>query len=1200
MKYRALWKDTFREIPKSVMRFLAIMIIIFLGVGFFVGISATSPDMIKTVDQYFDEQNLMDFRVQSTYGLTEQDIDALNNLDNATVQSHYAYDFLVEDYSETIRLYSYDTNNGQAINQYHIAEGRLPKATGEIALDTLKSFLTDTEIGDTIRLVPGKQNGAPENHLALQTFEVVGFVNTPLYITHTARGNTTVGNGSLDGFGVILEDDYETDYYTEANITIAGAEAFEVFSDDYEEYIDTYETELEQILTALETQRGLSIQDEAQEEIDEGWQEIEDAEQELAEAELELADARAELDEAWAEFEDGYAEFNEQRDDVYFEIDENERDLEQTINDLEAQRQDLISQRANLNDQLNALDHNEEQLIAGQEQLQDGLAQINDGIAQIEANRPAIEAGLQEISNQRNTLTNQRSALVAAREGIMELDVALAENEAQLTLLQAQLEEAEPEGRPAIEAKIAELETEQANLTASRAAIGQQFDNPDITVTEIENLIDQINAGLAQLDTQEEEVRAPLVEADALISRRTGLESQLNDLEKQAQELQAGREQLRAGIEQIDDGIVQIDDGLVQANDGFAELDEARETAATEFEEAEQELLDGEAELNEAEEEYREGLLTFQEERETALAEIEDARLELEDAQNELSNLADPDYFSARREENSMFIEYKDNTDRLAVIANVFPVFFFLIAIFISFTTMTRMVDEEREYIGIMKALGYGNNQILVKFLTYSIFATSLGVILGLVFGYTFIPTLIFDAYGSMYNLPPIHLQQYTLYSLLAAAAAFFSTVGASLLAVKNSLRSNAATLLQPKAPTKGTHIWLEKLPFIWRRLSFNHKITFRNVFRYKSRMFMTIFGIAGSTGLVLTGFGISDSISSIPDIQYGELNHFQAYVALDTNASENVLSNYILAVDNHPDITDAIMTKQENVTLEQDGVNTQEATVFVPEEVDQFSRYITLRDLDTKEHYTLDDSGAFVTHKLAQLFSVGVGDEMTLLDADNEARTIEIAGVVENYVGHTIYMTSAYYQEVTATDEIEANLSLLTYDADSVSESEIGTKLMNQNAVLGITYSTDIYDAFSDTLSSLGLITQILVIAAAALAFIILYNLTNINVSERERELSTIKVLGFHDKEVTMYIYRENIILTAIGIFFGCLFGTILVRFIMATMEVDNLVFAREIHLSSYLYSILLTILFTLIVMAVIHFQLKRIDMVEALKAND
>lgn len=362
----------------------------------------------------------------------------------------------------------------------------------------------------------------------------------------------------------------------------------------------------------------------------------------------------------------------------------------------------------------------------------------------------------------------------------------------------------------------------------------------------------------------------------------------------------------------------------------------------------------------------------------------------------------------------------------------------------------------------------------------------------------------------------------------------------------------------------------------------------------------MTILGIAGSTGLILTGFGISDSISDIPTIQYGEINQFQAYVALNPNIEEDELETHTENIKNHTQIDDDLLISQISATAKQEDINEQNITLFVPNDPERIDDFISLPDYEDSTLYSLDDSGAFITQKLARLFSLKVGDQLEIISADDEVWVVDVAGIVENYIGHTIYLTPEYFEEMAGKPVSDPNIHLIKYNTDEVLETEIGSDLLNTDEVVGINYVSDVSQSFSGTLDSLGLITQILIIAAAALAFIVLYNLTNINVSERQRELSTIKVLGSYDSEVTMYIYRENIILTLLGILAGLLFGTVLTNFIMDTMEVDMLVFGREIHLSSYFYSALLTILFSLVVMVVIHHQLKRINMVEALKAND
>lgn len=1193
MKFKAIWKDTFREIGKSKMRFLAILTIILLGVAFYVGISATGPDMLHTSDEYYDELELMDYKVQSTYGLTEEDIESLEVIDDTLVQRHYAYDFLLDDAS-SIRLYSLDPEKGQEINQYYLIKGRLPNKKGEIALDHKRHLREGTKIGDRIQLDSGENAGDPEEHLDTKSFEVVGFVNSPLFIEIESRGIASIGSGTLNAFGVISEEDYTSDLFTEAYLKVQASDEYPAYSDEYDEYLDDYFPKLDKKLNQLEKNREETIFSEAQAEIDEGWADIQEAEEELADAEIELEEARIEIEDGWQELDDGRKNLQTETKKAQNKINENEEMLRAGKSELEKNKKDLIQKKNELKEEQSNLNSKEKELLSGIDQIEKGIPEVKNGIKKIDQNLPQLNTAIETIKKNQSDLEEKRIQI----EQALELpEVNHAEIKDQIKELEQQIA-ALNEKDPVPEEAIQELENTKIELE-------QALQIPEVNHEELKNQLVQVESGLEELNQQETEVNNQLVE---LRKQKAELEKQLADLEGQLTSLKKNKEELKNGKNQIADGLSQIDQGLSQINEkenelqeGFNELAEAKNTLAEETAKAEQELDDAEAELKEAEVDYQEALTTFEEERKDAIEEIEEGKTDLREAEEDLDKLALPDYQSFDRSDNFGYLEYKDNADRLSVIAKVFPVFFFLIAIFISFTTMTRMVDEEREYIGIMKAMGYKNRYILIKFIVYAAIATIVGSLLGLVIGYTLFPKLIFYAYSSLYNFPDVLLQQYTFYTVIALIFAFVSTVGASLLAVRYSLRSNAARLLQPKPPKKGSRIWLEKISFIWERLSFNYKITFRNVFRYKSRMLMTILGIAGSTGLILTGFGISDSVGDIPDIQYGEVNQFQAYVALDPNLEADDLEDYRLASQEIEEIEKDLFVVQQKLRVEKEGMITQDLTFFVPENPSKIDDFVRLADYqDLEKIYELDDSGAYITQKIAQLLDVDIGDEVEVLNSDDDIWTIEVAGIVENYMAHFAYMTPEYYSEISGESYDQPDVQLIKYDADEVNTDDLGRNLMNQDAVAGIQYVNDIYDAFAGSIESLDLITQILVVSAAALAFIVLYNLTNINVSERSRELSTIKVLGSHDYEVTTYIYRENIILTLLGILVGLAFGNILTKFIMGTMEVDMLVFGRNIYLPSYLYASLLTIAFSLIVMLVIHFQLKKIDMVEALKGND
>ena len=1258
MRFKAIWKDTFREITKSKMRFLAILTIILLGVSFYVGISATGPDMIATSDEYFKELELMDYRVQSNYGLTKEDIESLEDSDDFKVQGHYAYDFMLEDAS-TIRLYSLDPTNGQEINKYHVLDGRLPEKSGEIAIDHKKHLREGTKVGDTITLDGDESSGDPDEHLKRQSFKVVGLVNSPLFIEIESRGISSIGSGTLNAFGVILETDYTSDIFTEAYVKIDGSKEFEVFTDDYKDYVKQYLPELKQTLDYLEVSRDASIQDEIQEELDDGRAEIEEAEKELADAEADLKEARIEIDDGWKEFEEGKAELEAETTDAKKKIAENEQKLRDGAQELKENKEEVLQQKKDLETEQAKLAQNETELLDGIVQLEDGISQVKAGINDIDSNLPELNAGIQEIEATKKELLENKAQIEQALElpevnheeiqaqiaqidqrliatndqqkGLQEtleqklgeaeeFEIQLAEiesllenatDETEFENLEAQKQEltrqlAEIKGNIAnLQAGIQEVEATKKELQENKAQLEQALQIPELNHAELTKQLAQVKAGLKEVTSKEEELKTTL---ENVTIQRQELDTQLADLQAQLADLESKKVQLADGKAQINDGFTQIDEGLALINkkeqeieSGFKEIEEAKKTLTEETAKAQQELDDAEKELNEAEADYEEGLATFEEERADALIEIADAKEDLAEAEADLDKLATPEYMHFDRTDNFGYSEFKDNADRLSVIAKVFPVFFFLIAIFISFTTMTRMVDEEREYIGIMKAMGYKDRYILIKFIVYAAIATVIGASLGLVIGYTLFPKLIFFAYSSLYNFPDVVLKQYTLYTVIALIFAFVSTVGASLLAVQYSLRHNAARLLQPKPPKKGSRIWLEQIGFIWNRLSFNYKITFRNVFRYKSRMLMTILGIAGSTGLILTGFGISDSVGDIPDIQYGEVNQFQAYVALDPNVNSDKLEDYRTVSQEIDVIENNLFVLQQSVRVEKEGMITQDINLFVPEEPNRIGDFVRLADYQNLgEIYELDDSGAYVTQKIAQLLEVEIGDEVEVLNANDEVWTIEVAGIVENYMAHFAYMTPEYYNEVSGESFDQPDVQLIKYDSEQVNTDSLGSQLLEEDAVAGIQYVEDIHDAFAGSIESLDLITQILVISAAALAFIVLYNLTNINVSERSRELSTIKVLGSHDFEVTTYIYRENIILTFLGILVGLGFGNILTKFIMGTMEVDMLVFGRNIYFLSYMYSSLLTILFSLVVMVVIHFQLKKIDMVEALKGND
>lgn len=557
-----------------------------------------------------------------------------------------------------------------------------------------------------------------------------------------------------------------------------------------------------------------------------------------------------------------------------------------------------------------------------------------------------------------------------------------------------------------------------------------------------------------------------------------------------------------------------------------------------------------------------------------------------------------PKVYVLDRTGNPGYAEYKDNADRLSAIATAFPVFFFLIAALVSLTTMTRMVEEQRLQIGTLKALGYGAMDIMTKFLVYGTLASLAASIAGLAVGFTLFPGIIYNAYGQLYNLPGVIRSFYPSYAIVSVIVALVCTSMTAMIASRVELRSNAAVLMRPKAPKSGQRIMLERFTLLWKRLSFVQKVTARNLFRYKQRMFMTVIGVAGCTALILTGFGLKDSIGSIAGRQFGGIMKYSALVAFHDQAAPEASAAYKRLIKDKPEVTGTLDVLQEAMTAKAKGVNDQAVRIFVPSSIDNLDPFVVLQDRLTHEPRILTDDGAVITEKLAKLYGLVPGDSLTVLNSKNEAYQVKVAAVTENYVLHYVYMTPAYYASVFG-DKPVYNSQLLNYSPqDEEWEDAFGEQLTANARVAVVTFSSGVGAAFDETMKSMDVVIVVLIVSAAALAFVVLYNLTNINVSERIRELSTIKVLGFYDKEVTMYIYRENILLTLFGIVSGGALGILLHGFVLKTAELDVTMFAPLIKGQSYMYAAVLTVLFSGIVMVFMHVKLKRIHMIEALKS--
>jgi putative ABC transport system permease protein len=572
--------------------------------------------------------------------------------------------------------------------------------------------------------------------------------------------------------------------------------------------------------------------------------------------------------------------------------------------------------------------------------------------------------------------------------------------------------------------------------------------------------------------------------------------------------------------------------------------------------------------------------------------------VKIEDAKEELADLEVPEWYVLDRQYIATFADYGQNADRIGAIGEVFPVIFFLVAALVCLTTMTRMVEEQRTQIGTLKALGYGKGAIASKYLMYALLSSVLGSLFGLVVGQKLLPSVIISAYRILYtNLPDILTPLNFWYSLTAMAAAVFCTTAATWAACYKGLNAVPAQLMRPVAPKAGKRVLLERLTFLWKRLNFSQKATVRNLIRYKKRFFMTIFGIGGCMALLLVGFGLKDSIMYIGTGQFENVFSYDAAIGIDSDSTPEEREELLVKAEQDERILCSMEVLQTAIDIEKDGVE-KSAYLVVPQVPEELDSYIHLQDRVTQEAYSLDSDGIILNEKLASVLGIDEGDTVILKEDETSRVEAVVSHITENYFMHYIYMSPELYEELFGKEPEWNVLFTDNVQNDNAFEAAMQEEYMELDAVSGLSFISGTAERVADMLRSMDLIIYVLVIAAGLLAFVVLYNLNNININERKRELATLKVLGFYDGEVSAYVNRENVLLTVLGAAAGVILGIFLHRFVIVTAETDTLMFGRTITAKSYLYSVILTFLFSAAVNGVMFFKLRRIDMVESLKS--
>lgn len=1213
MKKNILRKDFIIEIKKTMGRFVSIFFIVALGVAFYSGIRASEPSMRITADQYFDDSELMDLKVMGTMGLTKADIKSIGKVSGIeAVEGGYSKDVLcpVGDNEKVVHMLSMQKN----FNQVSVVKGRLPEKAGECLVDEDFLSYTDLKVGDTVTFHSGDGEALTDS-LVTDTYKIVGIGNSPLYISF-GRGSSTIGTGEISGFVVVDKASFDMDVYTEAYVKVSGAEEKTAFTDEYNNLSDAAKEAVSAIEEERCAVRKQEIVDEANEKladsektVNEKSQELEDAKKELESGKSKAAEELEKAKQQLTDGEAGLADAKQQIADGETQL----ADAKAQLNDKQAQ---LDSAEAQYESGKAQLDQKEQELAAAEQTYLSNYAKympfITAGKAQIAAGRTQIADGKKQLDEGLAPLTQLSEGLTGIEDGISQLDVGIAEVQTQVKDGAALYEEyakipetertTEQEAyleswngvRQGMEAKLVGMQAQKTQLETTKSGLLLQMNQAGFaTEADLEAQITSLTKQKADLDAKEK----------ALLQQEQTLAAQEEELLSAGRQITDGKSQIAAARSQLDSTKSQITDGKAQILSAWALLNEKEDTlnaSKAQLASGEQELADGRSEYEQAAKEAEEQIMDGQAKITDGEKQLTDAKQQIADAKAEIKKIENPKWYVQTREDAlTEYQGYGDNADRMRSIGKVFPVLFFLVAALISLTTMTRMVEEQRVQIGTMKALGYGKAAIAGKYIGYALIATLGGSIFGVLAGEKILPFIIIYAYMILYkHLPAILVPYHMSYALQASGIAVACTLIATIASCYKELAAEPAELMRPAAPKQGKRILLERIGIIWKHLNFTWKSTVRNLIRYKKRFFMTIFGIGGCMALMVVGFGLKDCIYEIVSLQYEKVQFYDAATYMSDDISEENRQQLHDYLDQNADIKETIEARMQKTDVKS-ASGKKTLYLMVPSDNEKIEDFLSFHSRTNKDEvYSLKKDEVILTEKMASLLNVKVGDELTIEDEDRGDQTVTVGAICENYMSHYLYLSPEKYEELYGVPAEYNTIIYSVKDGKDDQIEKIGTKLLSMDGVLNVSYTSSIEGRLDDMLRSLNLVIVVLIVSAGMLAFVVLYNLNNINITERQRELATLKVLGFYDGEVASYVYRENILLTIIGSVVGMVLGNLLHRYIILTVEVEEAMFGRQIHWQSYLYSFLFTVAFSLFVNWVMFYKLKKIDMVESLKS--
>ena len=1154
MKRNAMRANLRQSILKSLGRYIAIALIIALGAGIFVGLRMTKADMVATGQVYTDEQNMFDLRLVTDYGWSRDQVEKIAQIEGLVDVEGLFYMELIarQGESEDDSVYRFYSIPKQ-INQLVLLGGRMPESPDECLAD---GYRTDDSILGTQVTISDTNDEDSLEVLTERTYTIVGYVSTPLYMDMN-RGTTSVGSGSLANYFFVPEAAFDVDYYTEIHVTIPGDYA--IYSDEYNDAMDAMVEYLEPLLEPLAQDRLEQVRQDAEEAYADGY----------------------------AEYEDGLREYYDGMHEAYDEL----RIAYEQLKDGEQ-----------------ALAENEQLLKDGEQQIEDARLTLKEGEKTLEESKQTLAAtkaaAYKQISESTQSMMKEFQSLSGELQSVKDKLLKLSTDAIALTSEMVPIET----NLAMVESQITQAETMVSILDISIESTQKTLELAEKNGTADQETLDQLRQELADLQAKRDSYTAQLQELEAekagYEAQLAELESQKAELEKQQAELEATSDRLETTMNSVMSGILElvvtqsVMDNEFAAADAQIEAAEAQmEAAYLELDLQSEKIAEGWAQLEEGRQELADGWKEYEEGRDEVKAELadahqklRDARQKLRDARETIDGMTDITVHVLDRNTNIGYASLDSSSDIVAGVSRVFPAFFLLVAALVCITTMTRMVDEERTQIGTLKALGYSNGAIMSKYLIYAGSSALLGCGLGVLAGSVVFPMILWEAYKIMLFIQDSIVLTFDIgLCLLVVGMYTVAELFVTWYCCRRALEEVPAELIRPKAPEAGKQLLFEKLPF-WHKISFLNKVTIRNIFRYRQRLAMMLVGIGGCTALLVTGFGLRDSIVNVVDYQFEEVTTYDLQVYFTGDQTEADQQDFLKEVAGQAETT--VFYHQSSIDLEgDDGIR----EIYLIAADDDVQNVIDLHS--GSEPVSMPGVNEVVLSVgAADALGIDVGDQVTMRNADMETLEVTVSGIYENHVyNYAIVIPETIENQWGRTPEKQMAFVKLLEGQDA---HEVTADISSMDTVMNVSVSKDLADMVSRMMEALDLVVVVIVFCAGLLAATVLYNLTNININERIREISTIKVLGFNAKETAAYVFKENLALTVAGSVAGLLLGKLLLEFVMSQIKIDFVWFKALVEPPSYLWAIALTMLSAVVVDFVFYFKLDKINMAEALKS--